>query len=115
MKVKITETREEERATPFFTHNGADYHAFLSETEQITVTFQEYKYQPPSVWIYYHTMIERDAAKPLITQKEFEDAFVRASDKLSEVFEKMRDAEKSDLTVSETGMLMPEDLQDDKD
>lgn len=87
MKIKITETKEIEKATPFFTKNnmGAHY-AFYSETSRITV--HDY---PDYPLISINTASDSCALLQHITAKEFEDSYVRVSERLNDLFEQGRD------------------------
>lgn len=85
MRIKLTTTQEIEKATPFFTKDGKVFCAFYSETNIIVVHDAE-----ENSFINM-TPLKGDALKPEITAKEFEDAYVRVSERLNDLFEQGRD------------------------
>lgn len=87
----LTITKRVEIDLPFFAKKGEESIAVLSDKEMIAVTFSEYETQLPSVFIATRSINNSVFSWEKITAKEFEDAFTKASDYLSERFESMRD------------------------
>lgn len=99
-KITTVETVDLEVSLPYFTKRQDRYYvAVITESDAIHVDLVEFATLPPSYRIKFQPFSQSDLGEP-ITQAEFEAAYVKANDYLSEQFESMRDV-KSGTTVED--------------
>ena len=95
MKITKTTTRKEtteiEVTLPYFSKDNNYYYCVLAKNQVIKVDYKEYTTLPASSGINTGCTVSDAFDGEKITQKEFEDIFVKVSDFHADLFETMRD------------------------